>query len=272
MSPGSYRRHGSEEYYLRSGRSLPSSSFKGLHGKGYGSRDKYPGINKAVDFRKSDKIVAEMAFAARSKRSQSQDLIRMAPVTDNLEVWLHNPNRYDFQGVDTADPKLIFSHKSKRAQAADLAKAAKRVPLEIWIRDTAHADLEGVDTKNAKQGSTVKRERVVRKFKVMPKEEAKKHDELKKAETKKTEEKGHHLPSSEEINARAVEMFQEKQTKAGLPNVTPEKKELSEAGLLQAARQDLMTTSAKVDSQVLEYVHNLNSELEPMGFRVVEID
>jgi hypothetical protein len=33
-----------------------------------------------------------------------------------------------------------------------------------------------------------------------------------------------------------------------------------------------MRTQSKVDSQVLEYVRNLNAELEPMGFRVVEIE
>ncbi|MGA2309496.1 MAG: hypothetical protein ABSG57_08115 [Candidatus Bathyarchaeia archaeon] len=264
------KKHGSSEYYLRSRRVLPTGS-RALHGNGHGHGDKYPGINRNVDFHKSDKLVAEMAFSQRSKRSQAIDRVKLAEITTNLEAWLHSPNRLDFPGVDTPNGRLIFSHKSKRAQAADLAKAAKRkVPMEIWIKDTAHTDLKGVDTKNAKtQGP---REKVVRKYRVVPKEEAKKL-EMKVSESKEAKEKKHTLPSKAEILERAQEIHAEKEVKSGLPAKTAEEGELKESGDFEAARSELMSgEGSKADAQVLEYVHNINSELEPLGFKVVEID
>jgi len=219
-------------------------------------RRSYPGIT-----------VAGEVFESRSERAKTMDLLKMAEIAPNVTAWLQCPNRLDLLGLDTPDAALVFSHRSKRSQAQDLARAARRkVPVEVWIADPSKVDLKRIDTPSSKKPKP-------RRFKVVEKEEGKKL-ELKKAESKKVEEEkqGRHLPTSEEITERAVELFQEKQAKAGLSSITPEKNELAESGLFEIARQDLMRTGSKVDSQVLEYVHNLNSELEPMGFRVVEID
>lgn len=263
----SYHKRGSPGYELRSSTAFPSTSVKGLHGtgrsKGYG-RDKYPGIKLlGEESHKSDKQRAQIAFDARSERSKSQDLVQLAEITPDLQAWLRSPNRLDFQGVDTPNARLIFTHKSRQAQAADLARAAKRkVPLEIWIKDTAHADLLGVDTKTAKHGSTEKPHRIVRKFKIEKKGMVPR--KLKRPEGRK-------LPTTEEIVKKATETFKEEQAKKGLPSITPEVSELKEAGLITKARDDLMRTEAKVSSQIEQYVHELNEQLEPEGYTIVPI-
>jgi hypothetical protein len=230
------------------------------------------------------KAFAKEIFEGRSKRSQAQDLARFATVTDDVTIWLKAPNRFDLEGIDTPSAQAIFDKRSIRQKAVDLAKRAKKTRnLELWAGNVNRYDFDKVDTPGAKG-------KRVRKFRVLPKKEAEEHakkqrldkqkeldhqfldGKISKQEYERKRTEGRKLPSSEEITQRAKEMFQEKQVKAGLPSITPEKSELSEAGLLQSAREDLMRTGAKVDSQVLEYVHNLNSELEPMGFRVVEID
>jgi hypothetical protein len=195
------------------------------------------------------------------------DLLKMADIAPSVSAWLRCPNRLDIPGLDSPDAALVFSHRSKRSQAQDLARAARRkVPVEVWIGDPSKVDLKGVDTPTSKKPKP-------RRFKVVEKSEAKKL-ELKRTEAEKTEtkEKRHTLPTSEEITERATEMFQEKQTKAGLPNITPEKSELAEAGLLQIAREDLMRSESKVDSQMLQYIDDLRHELEPLGFDIVERD
>jgi len=224
--------------------------------KGLAARKKgYPGINFAREI-----------FEGRSERSKGQDLVRLAQIAPSVTIWLRDPSRWDLPGIDTPNAQRIFEHRSTRQKAQDLARRARKTKnIELWAGNVNRYDFDNVDTPA--------RGKHVRRFRVMEKEEAKKQ-ELKRSESEKAKEKkaGRHLPTSEEITERATELFQEKQTKAGLPNISPEKSELAEAGLLQIAREDLMRTESKVDSQVLEYVHNLNSELEPMGFRVVEID
>jgi hypothetical protein len=275
----SYHRKSDKTHYWPPKRKALSGSGKGVKGFGHGHGDKYPGMSKNVDFHKSDRLVAETVFSQRSKRSQSQDLIRMATITPSLEVWLKNPNRYDFAGVDTPDPNLIFSHKTKRAQAADLARAAKRkVPLEVWIKDTAHADLKGVDTKNAKH---------VRKFKVVPKKTAEK---AKKSKLEKQKELDHEfldgkiskeeyerkrtggrMPKKEEIIEKAQEIHKEQLAKEGLPALSATEQELKESGTFEEARADLMRgETTKADSAMLQYIDDLRRELEPFGFDIVE--
>jgi hypothetical protein len=215
---------------------------------GSGSKGHYPGIN-----------VAREVFEARSQRSKTQDLLKMADIAPSVTAWLKCPNRLDLPGLDTADADLVFSHRSKRSQAQDLARAARRkVPLEIWIRDTAHSDLEGVDTKR-KEPKTVKRFKICRK------------DQAKETE-KKIDPKGRKLPTKPEIIERAKEKFLEEQARMGLPTITPEEQELKEGGYFEGARAELMRgEESKVSGEVLKYIDDLRSELEPQGYTIVPI-
>jgi hypothetical protein len=185
----------------------------------------------------------------------------MAEIAPSVSAWLKCPNRLDIPGLDTPNAALVFSHRSKRSQAQDLARAAKKkVPVEVWIGDPSRFDVKGVDTPSSKD---------VRRFKPVPKEEAKKILEEKAKEKKEPTRK---LPTKEEILERAQERFQEKQTKVGLPAITAEEQELKESGLFEEARAELMRgEKSRADVQIEEYVHNLNSELEPLGFQVVQI-
>jgi hypothetical protein len=194
------------------------------------------------------------------------DLLKMAEIAPNVSAWLKCPNRLDLPGLDTPNAALVFSHRSKRSQAQDLARAAKKkVPVEVWIGDPSRFDVKGVDTPGSQKPKP-------RRFKVVEKEIGKKL-ELKRAESKKTEEKKHTLPSKEEILQRAQEMHKEELVKKGLPALSAEESELKESGTFEEARTDLMRgEKSKADAQIEGYVHDLNSELEPMGYRVVEID
>jgi hypothetical protein len=226
--------------------------------------------------------IARKAFEKRSTQSQVQDLIRMAPIAPTLEVYLKAPNRYDFPNVDTPDPKLIFNHKTAREQAADLAMIAPLKPIEIWIRDTAHADIEGVDTPHAeakkgkeKVSADTSTRTKTRRFKVVKKEEKERAEKLREKAKSKPERtrKKHKLPEKAEILQRAKEMFMENQALSGLPAITPEENELKESGLFEEARSDLMRgEESKVDSQVLQYIDQLKTELEPMGFSIVPLN
>lgn len=278
----SYRKRGSSRYTLHSARSMPSGSAKGLHGKG---QDKYPGISKNVNFHRSDKITAEMAFGSRSKRSQALDLVKMAEIAPNIEAYLKSPNRFDWPCVDTADARLIFSHKSKRSQAADLARAAKRkVPLEIWIKSSEHTDLQGVDTKNAKPGQKRVTKQRLRKWKIVPKKKADKakksklekqkaldHEFLNGKVSKEEYERKRTMPNKKEIVEKAQEIHMEQLAKEGLPTVTATEQELKENGTFETARANLMRgETSKADSQMLQYISDLRTELEPYGFDIVE--
>jgi hypothetical protein len=246
----SYKRHNQREYQI----DVRRQNFRGsLHGRG--GQKRYPGIN-----------VAKEAFEARSKRSKTQDLLKMAEIAPNVTAWLKCPNRLDLPGLDTPDATMIFARRSKRSQAQDLARAARRkVPVEVWIGDPSKVDLQGVDTPGSKKPKP-------RRFKVVEKEEGKKL-ELKRIESKETEEKKHTLPSKEEILQRAQEMHKEELVREGLPALSAEESELKESGTFEEARMDLMRGErSKVDAQIEGYVHDLNSELEPMGYRVVEIE
>jgi len=246
----SYKRRNQREYQIDVRRQNIRSS---LHGRG--GQKRYPGIN-----------VAKEAFEARSKRSKTQDLLKMAEIAPNVSAWLKCPNRLDLPGLDTPDAAMIFARRSKRSQAQDLARAARRkVPVEVWIGDPSRVDLQGVDTPGSKKPKP-------RRFKVVEEEEGKKL-ELKRAESEKTGEKKHTLPSKQEIIERAQQIHMEKEAKQGLPTISAEESELKESGEFEEARADLMRgEKSKADAQIEGYIHDLNSELEPMGYRVVEID
>ena len=250
-------------------------------------------------FSRSDKQKARKTFESRSPRAQAQDLIRMASIAPNIEVYLKTPERFDFPGIDTPDPKLIFSKKSPRERAADLARLASKAPLELWIKDTSQHDIQGVDTPikgKKKQELTPKKFKVVKKEDAdkRKKDEAKVHEELEKvAKTEKVKKElelqaekikkedddadspiiGHKLPSHEEILAKATELFMKAQSKVeGLGETLPELSELQEAGYLRDAQLELMRDPGTgASEQVLQYIDSLKAELEPMGFSIVPL-
>jgi hypothetical protein len=245
-----YQRHGEQSYEIESRHARgPSGTLKR---KGFGSKGRYPGIN-----------MAKQVFAEKSQRSRTQDLLKMAEIAPSVEAWLKCPNRLDLPGLDTPDAALVFSHRSKRSQAQDLARAARRkVPVEIWIGDPSKVDLQGVDTPGSKKPKP-------RRFKVVEKEEGKKL-ELKRATEEKKE--GRKLPTKAEILERAQELHKVELVKQGLPVISAEEKELKESGTFEEARADLMRgEKSKADPQIEAYVHDLNGELEPLGFQVVPI-
>lgn len=235
-----------------------------IHNSGYSRRTpKAP--TPVRRFSRNNKHAAKRIFEGRSFRSRAQDLIRMAPIAPNLEVYMKCPDRFDFPGVDTPDPKLVFSHKTKREQAADLSKAAKKAPIEVWVQDTNRHDLPGVDTPKDKP---------TRKFRVLKKDEAQEESKKESEKEQKADktEKTHKLPSKKEILQLAKEMFHETQQRMGLEPTTPEEGELKETGFFERARVELMRgidTVANV--QVLQYVDELKAELEPMGFTITPI-
>jgi hypothetical protein len=237
----SYKREHRRQYPIDAKRQSVKGS---LHGRGVQKR--YPGIN-----------LAKQVFAEKSKRSQTQDLLKMAQIAPNISAWLKCPNRLDLPGLDTPDAALVFAHRSKRSQAQDLARAARqKVPVEVWIGDPSRFDIKGVDTPSSKKP---------RRFKPVPKEDAKKIEAEKK--------QGRKLPTKGEILERAQAIHKEELVKQGLPAISAEEGELKESGTFEEARVDLMRgEQSKADAQIEGYIHDLNSELEPMGYRVVEID
>lgn len=211
-------------------------------------------------FHRGDKNLAKVVFESRSQRSQAQDLVRLAQIAPNVQVWLKDPSRWDIPNVDTPDAQRIFEHRTTRQKAQDLARRAKKTRnIELWMGNINKMDIQGVDT--PPKGKRVKR------FRVMEKEEGKK---ILEGKIKEKKEPTHKLPTKEEILERAQERFQEKQAKEGLPSITAEEQELKESGLFEVARSELMRgEKSKADAQIEEYVHNLNSELEPMGYTIV---
>ena len=232
-------------------------------------------------------------FEKRSKQSQVQDLIRMAPIAPNLEAYLKYSNKFDFPNVDTPDPKLIFSHKTRREQAADIAKLATRAPVEVWIKDTSQHDIENVDTPKSKRKETVK-EKIIRKFRVEKKDKAEKDAKKAKEEPKekqldkpaektelKAEEKDatsplteeHKMPSKAEILEKAQQLYMADNGRFQDLVGTPEESELREEGYLKRAQFELLTsTDTKASRQVMDYVGTLKNELEQIGFTIVPIE
>ena len=247
-------------------------------------------------FRKTDTQKARSNFEHRTIRSQTQDLIRIADIAPNIEAYLKAPNRFDWSNVDGPDPKLIFSHKSKREQSADLAKLATKAPIEVWIKDTSQHDIQGVDTPlKAKNKETLKG-KIIKKFKVVKKDqveqdakEAKKEAEKKAAEKPKEAEKaelktkeeansplieGQNMPTHDEIIAKAKELYMHDNARfPELGTNLPEESELREEGYIKRAQTELLTKEdTKATRVVMDYIGNLKNELEQIGFTIVPIE
>lgn len=235
---------------------------------------------RVVQRRQEETRQAQKNFESRSKKSQAQDLIKLAPLAPNIEVYLRMPDRFDWRGVDYPDPKLISSHKTKREQAADIADIAGKAPVEVWIKEKLKQDISNVEIPGDTQQPMVSTK--TRKFKVIKKEEVEAEKERKEVKTeeplkpeqqpKPKERKKRTLPTKAEILARATEKYLEEQARQGLPTITPEENELKEAGLFEEARAELMRSeSIEVDAMVLQYIDSLRSELEPMGFGILPL-
>lgn len=253
-------------------------------GYGFGKGSKKNGFNANRDETKQ----ARENFESRSKQSQIQDLVKMAPLAPNIEAYLKTPEKFDWANVDGVDPKLVFSHKTAKEQAMDLARVAEKAQsVEVWLKNTAQSDLEGVDTPKSKAEISAK----TRKFKVVRKEKAKEETEkeLKKAEEKVAElakselsqeptENKRKLPTVDEIYAEAVQMWQKENhlPKHGdmMENIAnPTRAELKEEGYLNAAKLRLMTSEdTEASRKTFDYVDNVRQELERIGFTVVPME
>ena len=68
-----------------------------------------------------------------------------------------------------------------------------------------------------------------------------------------------HMPTKEEILAKAIELFQKDLILKGLPVITPEESELKEANFFEKARAELMTG---IRSELEKYLSDLESEAD----------
>jgi len=236
---------------------------------------------------REDTSLAQESFEQRSKQSQVQDLIRLAPFAPNIEAYLKAPNRFDWANVDGVDPKLIFSHKTAREQATDLAKVAEKAEsVEVWVKNTAQSDLQNVD--DASTESKTKISAKTKRFKVVKKADKKKEieAELKKAEekalvtseTQESVESKRRLPSKEEIEAEAQQLWLKENAKPKYGDMmegiaAPTRTELAEEGYLQMAKLKLMTSEdTEASRQTFGYVDNIRQELEKIGFTVIPME
>jgi hypothetical protein len=136
--------------------------------------------------------------------------------------------------------------------------ARRFLVLMCVLGDPSKVDLQGVDTPGSKKPKS-------RRFKVVEKEIGKKLELKRVTEEKK---QGRKLPTKAEILERAQESHKVELVKHGLPVISAEEKELEESGMFEEARVDLMRgEKSKVDPQIEAYVHDLNGELEPLGFQ-----
>ena len=261
---------------------------KGSYGVQRHSKGSWRGGKKGFQH---DTDAARANFESRSKRAQSQDLVRLAEIAPSIQVYLRHPDRSDWPNIDTPDAALVFSHKSKRSQAQDLAKAAKIEPVEVWIKDTSHSDIKGVDSPGSRQA------KITHKFKIATKEKAKKEiaEQQEKVKAKEAEklkelatadvininiplaESGRKLPTEAEILKEAQRLYQKENFKAiheeSMPEQMPTKGELKEEGLLQAAKLNLMTsTDTKASRQTMDYIENMRAELNKIGFEVIPME
>jgi hypothetical protein len=254
-------------------------SYRGRREGNYGNqrRGHSFGFGRRKGKEAADTKRAKRNFEARSQRSQTLDLLKVADLAPNIGMYLKHPDRFDWSNVDTADARLIFSRKSVREKAADLSKMASRVPLEVWVRDTSQHDLQNIDTPNAKtKGIQTK---ILRKFRIVKKD--KKTEKPKDEVTTKPKEEEHsplvegqHMPSEAEILAKAKELWLHDNARFEDLGGTqiPERNELREEGYLKKAQLALMTSEdTQNERKVLDYVGGLKDELEKIGFTVIPI-
>ena len=188
-------------------------------------------------------------FKGRSKLSQAQDLHKYADIAPNIVAYLRSPSELDWQGVDTP---------------SKLAELTKKGKVEMTIKDGSKKDKPKTH-----------------RFKVVKKTDVKKEPEKQelKAEANNPikEESAHKLPSAKEILEKAQQLYMKDNGRMdyqeGVGTNLPERNELAEEGYLQKAKLALMTSEDTVASrQVGDYVENLRTELNKLGFEVIPME
>ena len=214
---------------------------KGSYGNQRHGRSSWRGSGKA----KHDSVLARESFESRSKRSQAQDLRMSAPIAKNIHAYLKAPTETDWLGVDSPSKLVEFAKKDS----------------QIEIRDS--------------------KTKKTHRFKIVKKAEAKKEPEKQelKAEANNPikEESSHKLPSAKEILEKAQQLYMKDNGRMdfqeGVGTNLPERNELAEEGYLQKAKLALMTSEDTVASrQVGDYVENLRTELNKLGFEVIPME
>lgn len=107
-------------------------SYERRNGRLFGSGEDYERLQEHHD--------------SRSKRAQTLDEKKNAPVTRDPFEWQDNPGKYDYPGIDTVEPQRLHDERSPQAQARDERNAA---PLtddrEKWAMNPGRFDFAGVD-------------------------------------------------------------------------------------------------------------------------------
>ena len=214
---------------------------KGSYGAQRHSKGSWHGGKKGFQH---DTGVARENFESRSRRSQTQDLLKIADLAPDIQAYLHSPNRLDWANVDQVDARLIFSHKTQRQKAADLSKLAEKAPVEAWIKNTAQSDIQNVDTPPLKGKKESVKAKVIRKFKIVKKSEAEKlKAKAEDANAKDRENYKRDLDSQ----FREGKLSKEAYEKARLNAEAPKEKELAKA---------------EVNDPIIESSHKLPSAKE----------
>lgn len=213
------------------------------------------GLFKRKEKRTAD-YLAKQSFSLRSPQAQRMDMIRLAPLAPGIEAYLRSPNRYDWPGVDgLAD--------SFPKQAEGIAKLSKEQPdVELIVNSQGEGPAQ------------------TKKFKVIEKDKAKEETEkeLKRVEEQADKTTKTNLPSAEEIYNEAIRLWRKENTKpiheGFLEDVAdPTRQELQEEGYLNQAKLKLMTSEdTEAARQTFDYVDNIRTELEKIGFTVIPIE
>lgn len=82
----------------------------------------------------------------RPQRAQTLDEKRTAQVTRDPFEWMNSPNRYDYPGIDTVQPRELHEDRSPQAQAVDERDVAPIADSrEEWAMSPDRYDWRGVD-------------------------------------------------------------------------------------------------------------------------------
>jgi hypothetical protein len=223
----------------------------------YGGSNKRSGLIRRGKGKKSgfDPIGrAKEAFSRRSEQSQRQDLMMLAPIAPNLEIYLAHPEKYDFPGVDTPP------------NVEGLCQLACSQPVDLEVHDTA--------TKQRKKLRIVKKEDAKTEVEAAAKEaEDKLIMELQAQENSPIlpDKPKRRLPSADEIYMEAVKLWRDQN--GYLEDVAnPTRVELQEEGLLNQAKLRLMTSAdTDAERQTFDYLSGMRQKLNSLGFDIVPL-
>ena len=233
-------------------------------GHGYGNNQRrssgFGGKGKGKGRSFNPLTIAKRSFEKRSKRSQEQDLRKIAQIAPSLSVYLKNPERFDLPFIDMP--------RNQNETIRVLCRLASKEPCEIHVKDT--------DAKRTKKVKVVKKQDVKAEVeKEVQKLEAK--VQLAKSENPMAVGPESYLPSEAEILAEAQRLWLKENAKPKyegfMENVAaPTKGELSEEGYLRKAQLNLMTKdTTQASRQVEDYLQNIRNEVQKLGFDIVPI-